>query len=266
MNYLAKLIFVVLIISGCKNETKTVNKSINRKVSQLSSKNNYLLIEGTDIWVREQPKTGKVILKLNDGIKCKIIDTSKLDTIKVSVDYWYKIKFNDTIGWIFGSQTNIKSESSKNMLFFFKENKERLNCKNINYKLLKEPIASSEYLSSIILFSGKVTIDTLNFKRKKLSYENKENAHTITKDLNFDGICDFIYVDLMSASHSELDYYYFIYDIKSKGYKENYTLPKRHGGMKLNLQKKELIFYFPYDSSYKTFSTIDNEHKFKQKR
>jgi hypothetical protein len=66
-----------------------------------------LLIKGKDIWVRDIPSTGKVLMKLNEGDKCKILKKGKLAVIKGLPDYWYQVEFDQKTGWIFGSQTNL---------------------------------------------------------------------------------------------------------------------------------------------------------------
>lgn len=69
----------------------------------------YLLIEGKNIWIRDKPVTGKVIMKLNTGNKCRVLEKGIKDTIRNNIDYWYKIEFNARQGWVFGSQSNIKT-------------------------------------------------------------------------------------------------------------------------------------------------------------
>ena len=259
---------VFLIFIGCNNEEKI----ILRKTDQISiisvlEKQDSLLIEGYNIWVRNNPRKGKVVMKLNEGSACAIIDTSKVDTIKGCIDHWYKIKNKDTIGWVFGSQTNIKSESSKETLLFLKQNNEKLKCENIDYDLIsgkKEGYYS--YLSSVIIFSGNTNLDTLNFQGKKVLFENKEYAKIIKKDINFDGFCDFIYTDNWTVSHGASNRYYFLYDLEKRGFIEDTSLPYRNGGIKINTIKKEVIIFCSYhdcESSYKfinkTFKKVSGE-------
>ena len=73
-----------------------------------SQSNSKLTIEGTNIWIREYPTTGDIIMKLNEGDDCDLLKKDKKDIIGGITDYWYKIKFNNQIGWVFGSQTSIK--------------------------------------------------------------------------------------------------------------------------------------------------------------
>ena len=115
-------LLLFLILFGCKNE----EKQVLQKEDQISSiavtkKQDSLLIEGDNIWVRDNPTKGKVVMKLNEGDRCVIIDTGKTDSIKGHIDYWYQIKYRDTTGWVFGSQTNIKSARSEETKLFLEQ-------------------------------------------------------------------------------------------------------------------------------------------------
>ncbi len=113
------LFFIIIGIMGCnstaqrennasENKKETREKSIpDKEVS--SSK--YLIIEGENIWIRSKPSNGKVIMKLNTGDKCKILEKGKQETIMGVTDFWYKIEFNGKTGWVFGSQTSMKADS-----------------------------------------------------------------------------------------------------------------------------------------------------------
>lgn len=48
-------------------------------------------------------------MKLNTGDKCKVLEKGLKDTIRENIDYWYKIEFNSQQGWVFGSQSSIKT-------------------------------------------------------------------------------------------------------------------------------------------------------------
>ena len=73
------------------------------------SETSWLIIEGKDIWVRSAPSTGEVIMKLNTGDKCEVLEKGKFEGIRDMYDYWYKIKFNNQVGWVYGSQSNLKT-------------------------------------------------------------------------------------------------------------------------------------------------------------
>lgn len=67
-----------------------------------------LTIEGNNIWVRNAPISGEVVMKLNHGDECTILEKGEKQFIRGVEDWWYKIEFHDTIGWVFGSQTSVK--------------------------------------------------------------------------------------------------------------------------------------------------------------
>lgn len=77
-----------------------------------------LIISGKDIWIRNKPITGDVVMKLNTGDLCKILETGEEDQIRDIFDYWYKIEFKDTVGWVFGAQTNVKSREIHDIVPF----------------------------------------------------------------------------------------------------------------------------------------------------
>jgi hypothetical protein len=84
------------IVGEGNNEVKTKEKIYDE-----------LIIKGKDIWVRDVPSTGKVVMKLNDGEKCRILQKSELSFVNGLPDYWYQIEINANRGWVFGSQSNI---------------------------------------------------------------------------------------------------------------------------------------------------------------
>lgn len=92
-----------------ENNTKPIEENnLNHEKTQKEQLPENLEIIGKNIWIRSEPTTGAVIMKLNTGNKCKLIEKGKQETIKDNTDFWYKISFNDKIGWVFGTQTNIK--------------------------------------------------------------------------------------------------------------------------------------------------------------
>ncbi len=66
-----------------------------------------LIVEVDNAWVREYPSDGKVIANLRYGTECTVIKKDKKERVNGKTDYWYKIKFDDKEGWIFGSQTSL---------------------------------------------------------------------------------------------------------------------------------------------------------------
>jgi SH3 domain-containing protein len=73
-----------------------------------------LVISGNKIWVREQPKTGKLAFTLDDGAVCTVLEKGEAQEIRGLKDYWYKIEYEGKVGWVFGSQTSKKQMASEN--------------------------------------------------------------------------------------------------------------------------------------------------------
>ena len=112
------ILFIIFIFSCQTQEDKATGKETkNTETFETQDVNSedeieqikQLTIEGKNIWVRETPTTGDVIMKLNTGDVCKILEKGEEVQVKNMLDKWYKIEFNDTIGWVFGSQTNLKT-------------------------------------------------------------------------------------------------------------------------------------------------------------
>ncbi len=232
------LTILILLTYSCKKEKITIKDKNTITINRFIKKEKFLKIEGSNIWVRSVPKKGKVIMKLNERDKCIIIDTSSIDTIKGCIDYWYKIKRKETIGWVFGSQTNIKSTQSKETLLFIKDNNDRLKCDNIDYKLISYKNKSYSYLSSIILFTREKTLDTLDLKNEKVH----SNGYLEKVDYNFDGFCDLIYNDTETVSHRRINCYFFKYNIITRNFVKDKTFPfpVENAGIIINTKKRQV--------------------------
>jgi hypothetical protein len=68
-----------------------------------------LIIEGENIWIRDEPSTGEVVMKLNTGDRCKLLMKGDFEEIRGMYDYWYKVEYNGKLGWVYGSQSNLKT-------------------------------------------------------------------------------------------------------------------------------------------------------------
>lgn len=110
---LANILFgitVFFILSCGSNDSKNnENSRVTDEITSQKDTNRYLTIEGKDIWIRNKPETGNVIMKLNTGDKCILLEKGKEQNIRGHIDFWYKIIYRDTEGWVFGSQTSLKS-------------------------------------------------------------------------------------------------------------------------------------------------------------
>ena len=68
-----------------------------------------LVIQGTNINMRVTPKLDAVIIKqLKTNDTCEVLEKGIKQTVSDKTDYWYKIKFKNKEGWIFGAFTSIK--------------------------------------------------------------------------------------------------------------------------------------------------------------
>ena len=93
-------------------DTRPVTGKFSWNGSSLEASNpenvTQLIIEGKDIWVRDAPVTGKVVMKLNEGDECWILGKTGFEIIRGMADWWYLIEFEGKKGWVFGSQTDVK--------------------------------------------------------------------------------------------------------------------------------------------------------------
>jgi|GEM_PF-1523516 len=86
-----------------------LTKQGESKTEQLTADAKALTIEGTNVNIRTTPSTkGAIVVQLNSGAICEIIEKGNMETIKGSADYWYKIRNNGKEGWVFGSFTSMK--------------------------------------------------------------------------------------------------------------------------------------------------------------
>ena len=78
----------------------------------ISNRKDTLIIEGNSIWIRDYPKTGKVLFKLNEGSKCRVLQKGEKQVIKGLEDFWYKVEHENKVGWVFGSQSSLRQKAS----------------------------------------------------------------------------------------------------------------------------------------------------------
>ncbi len=77
-------------------------------ISDPSNPIEVLIVEIDNSWVRDEPYNGNVIMKLPIETECEIVSRGKKEVIRDEEDYWYKIRYKDKEGYIFGSQTSVK--------------------------------------------------------------------------------------------------------------------------------------------------------------
>lgn len=89
-----------------------------------------LVVQGKDIWVRDNPKTGNVVMKLNTGDSCRVLERGPFQIIRTKPNYWYKIEFNGTQGWLFGAQSDLPPpDHAGELMVFWKDYHDRV-CTN----------------------------------------------------------------------------------------------------------------------------------------
>jgi hypothetical protein len=98
-----------------ENATEEVDTVRNTELSETESESKSdsisferLIIQGHDIWLRDEPATGEVILKLNTGDTCEILELGIFEIINGQADFWYRVKYKEQEAWVFGSQSDIK--------------------------------------------------------------------------------------------------------------------------------------------------------------
>ena len=103
---------IILFAFSCKGTgEKQDNNNDNNETVEVAE-GTTLKIVGDEIWIREYPTDGEVVMKLKDGEVCEVLKKGKQETIKGVADYWYKIKYDGKEGWVFGSQTSLKDETA----------------------------------------------------------------------------------------------------------------------------------------------------------
>jgi len=106
------LLLLCLLLAQCGKKTSEFNSGNTDRISNVSIDNSsvsseeFLTIKGKNIWVRDEPGTGKVVMKLNEGDQCKVFGHEQFEIIRGQADYWYQIEFNGQKGWVFGAQTD----------------------------------------------------------------------------------------------------------------------------------------------------------------
>jgi hypothetical protein len=78
------------------------------------SSENMLTIKGEHVNMRKQPNTdAEVIMILDGGTECEILEKGKKEKIDGKTSNWYKIHYKEKDGWIFGSLATVKKNSKK---------------------------------------------------------------------------------------------------------------------------------------------------------
>ena len=102
---------MLLLMYSCNNAN---NAKLDESNFQETNKIiNYEKINITYVNAPLQDYPNGDILKIVDTeTKCQIIEKGKKDTISEVIDYWYKIKYRGSVGWIFGAYTTKKLQKT----------------------------------------------------------------------------------------------------------------------------------------------------------
>ncbi|MBU0488955.1 MAG: SH3 domain-containing protein [Bacteroidetes bacterium] len=102
----------ILLFSACgpssdENSDQVNTDTVAVQVEEIQPE--ALAIKGSHVNIRENANTtSKVIMQLNTGDSCKILDKGKKEKIGDQTDFWYHIDYSGNEGWVFGAFTSVK--------------------------------------------------------------------------------------------------------------------------------------------------------------
>jgi len=81
-----------------------------------------LTIQGDGINIRQEANVNsRVVLKLNTTDRCDVLSIGNKETVSGKEDYWYKVKYQSKIGWVFGAFTSFRQEGRETITATFKD-------------------------------------------------------------------------------------------------------------------------------------------------
>ncbi len=125
-------------------------------------------------------------------------------------------------------------------------------CDSVNLQI----ISMGSYISKLVPSLGEKPIDTINIASLKIQQGAEKNV--IITDFNYDGFCDFVLPDDLSASHGAMNYYYYLYDNVTQKYNTVKSLPKFTGGFKLDIKNQRVKIYCPYQDCFAYYKYQEN--------
>lgn len=119
------LLLVSAVITSCSgNKKKEREKAINDSIARATIANDsikkieeyfpkQLVIQGTNVNLRVAPKLDAVIIKqLKPNDSCEVLEKGTKQTVTDKTDYWYRVRFKNKEGWVFGAFTSIRLPSA----------------------------------------------------------------------------------------------------------------------------------------------------------
>lgn len=122
--------------------------------------------------------------------------------------------------------------------------------------LIVQPVKKGKIIEELTIYLGNVAVDTIDVKDLKIEGLDKEEVTII--DFNFDGFCDFVVRDIVSANHGGMNYYYYLYDNESLGYQMVTTLPKFISSFKMDIKNQRVKIYCPYEDCFAYYKYQDD--------
>lgn len=95
---------VIEALLVAQNELKPEAEALNRLA----------YVVGDQIWVRAKPVDGEVVMKLNDGDLCILLEKGQYQEIRNMTGHWYKINYEGQEGWIYGAQLDLPASETIN--------------------------------------------------------------------------------------------------------------------------------------------------------
>ena len=178
-------ITLVIFAWSCKKdkEIKDTTSVKNNNIEEVQNPSQTLKIIGDQIWVRSEPKTGQVVMKLDDGTVCKLIEKGEKQTIKGTTDYWYKIDYNGKEGWVFGSQTTLRQKVKSASISTMEEVLERMKKSDFKSLIASDDIFVLDNKHAIVELSKVSTTEIL----KQLPKINENTEVYYNEQPSFNG-------------------------------------------------------------------------------
>ena len=113
LTFLSIIMLFGLLSCGSSDQSNSNVDSLSKDsvVAAKPKQDTLLLIKGTNVNLRVSPDLEAVrIRQLKTNDTCVILEKGKQDTIdETTIDFWYKIRYKNKEGWVFGAFTSLKA-------------------------------------------------------------------------------------------------------------------------------------------------------------